>query len=44
MSEGIPVLGASFTIIVMVAFFSSPAIAVLVDWLARHRKQVPKAG
>jgi hypothetical protein len=39
MAADIPVLGASFTILVMVAFLASPGIGVVVDWFARHRQQ-----
>ncbi|WP_413925578.1 hypothetical protein [Candidatus Accumulibacter phosphatis] len=39
MAADIPVLGASFTILVMVAFLASPGIGVVVDWFARRRQQ-----
>lgn len=38
MAADIPVLGASFTILVMVAFLASPGIGVVVDWFARRRR------
>ncbi|WP_295350013.1 hypothetical protein [Accumulibacter sp.] len=39
MSESIPLLGAGFTLVVMVAFLSSPGIGIAIDWLARHRQE-----
>ncbi len=39
MEAGIPVVGASITILFMLACFSSPGIGIVVDWLARHKKQ-----
>lgn len=38
MAANIPVLGAGFTIFVMVAFLASPGIGAVVDWFARHRQ------
>jgi hypothetical protein len=38
----IPVLGAGFTVIFMLACLSSPGIGLLVDWVARHRQQATK--
>ncbi|MBP9805530.1 MAG: hypothetical protein KBE22_11590 [Candidatus Accumulibacter sp.] len=38
MDAGIPVLGAGFTILFMVACLSSPAIGLIIDWFARHRQ------
>ncbi|EXI92483.1 MAG: hypothetical protein AW12_00543 [Candidatus Accumulibacter sp. BA-94] len=38
MSESIPLFGAGFTIVVMVAFLASPGIGIAIDWLARHRQ------
>jgi len=38
MSESIPLLGAGFTLVVMLAFLSSPGIGVAIDWLARRRQ------
>lgn len=37
MEAGIPVLGATISVLFMVACFSSPVVGVIVDWLARHR-------
>jgi hypothetical protein len=39
MEAGIPVVGASITILFMLACFASPGIGAAVDWLARHRNQ-----
>jgi hypothetical protein len=38
LSESIPLFGAGFTIVVMVAFLASPGIGIAIDWLARHRQ------
>ncbi|HMW63121.1 MAG TPA: hypothetical protein PLR94_05685 [Accumulibacter sp.] len=42
MEAGIPVLGASITILFMLACFASPGVGLAVEWLARHRKQEAK--
>ncbi|HMV05589.1 MAG TPA: hypothetical protein PKA30_08570 [Accumulibacter sp.] len=42
MEAGIPVLGASITILFMLACFASPGVGLAVEWLARHRKQAGK--
>ncbi|MEF8720135.1 MAG: hypothetical protein V5B35_11535 [Candidatus Accumulibacter necessarius] len=39
METGIPVLGAGITILFMVACLASPAVGIVVDWLARRRQQ-----
>jgi len=36
MEAGIPVIGATISILFMVVCFSSPVVGVIVDWLARH--------
>jgi hypothetical protein len=38
MDAGIPVLGAGFTILFMVACLSSPAVGLIIDWFARRRQ------